>query len=146
MVVIEKINRPTNEKKLTAKQVELLNNNKKIFEGINDIVANNQPNNDQKVTTSNVTNQEINNIKNQENDNVSQLMPLLDLLKNKDNKSITELIFSMMLKDNPLYSKIFELMKLNANEKPTSSKTEQKDTKKEDSKISSFTKTNDIKF
>lgn len=141
MVVIEKVNKQNNEKKLSKSQLDRLTQNKAIFEGTNVSTSSLTKENESK--TINTQNNEISPSKDNSLFNASnfkQFLPIINLMKDKNDKTaITEFLIKQMFGDNPLLSKLFEVLKVSNNSKPT----EVYDIKKEDTKISSFKKTSD---
>ncbi len=139
MVVIEKVNKQNNEKKLSKSQLERLSQNKAIFEGTNVAIASSKENNAGSV---NVQGGE-NNIKDNSplnSNNFEQFLPIINLMKDKNDKTaVSEFLIKKMFGDNPLLSKLFEILKVSSNNKQS----EVLSTKKEDTKISSFKKTSD---
>lgn len=146
MVVIEKISSPKKEKKLSQKQFELLSKNKDIFEGRNVELQQNVSSDNQNTSASimDYNNTKNENVTSQQYDNsqnlLQQFLPLLELISNKNDKSkVSEALMKLLFKNNPQYAKMLDIMKLsNSNLNNVSSQ------KKEDIKISSFIKTDQI--
>ena len=134
MVVIEKLNEKNNEKKLSQKQFDMLTKNKQIFEGtnVNILSQNNSPN----VVE--------NNLKTDKNspdlENLQQFLPILNLLQNKDDKSaVSEFLMKQIFGDNPLLTKLFDIIKTNNKNNENTVVP----IKKEEIKISSFKRTDE---
>ena len=71
--------------------------------------------------------------------NLEQFLPIINLMKDKNDKTaVSEFLIKKMFGDNPLLSKLFEVIKVSSNKS-----NEIYDIKKEDTKISSFKKTSD---
>lgn len=138
MVVIEKVNKQNNEKKLSKSQLERLSQNKAIFENSNVSISSLSNESDSKVTSQNSDNfSKDNGLYNASN--LEQFLPIINLMKDKNDKTaVSEFLIKKMFGDNPLLSKLFEVIKVSSNKS-----NEIYDIKKEDTKISSFKKTSD---
>lgn len=138
MVVIEKVNKQNNEKKLSKSQLERLSQNKAIFENSNISISSLSNESDSKVTSQNSDNfSKDNRLYNASN--LEQFLPIINLMKDKNDKTaVSEFLIKKMFGDNPLLSKLFEVIKVSSNKS-----NEIYDIKKEDTKISSFKKTSD---